>query len=169
MRILVIASIALLALQPTALAAAKLQPDEVPEFRLRARVLNFGGQAPEGKKFSFGLAGVSGTAEGSQWCTEIKFGRPQAEATLKGYPAIYMSGWPVVLRLTVQGAADPTLVEAELTLAETGGVVKLSGELFGPSLGILVWRDDQRRPPAFTSMSRTGSDGGSMMALNPAR
>jgi len=150
MRILVIASIALLALQPTALAAAKLQPDEVPEFRLRARVLSFGGQAPEGKKVSFGLAGVSGTAEGSQWCTEIKFGRPQAEATLKGYPAIYMAGWPVVLRLTVQGAADPTLVEAELTLAETGGVVKLSGELFGPSLGILVWRDDQRRPQAAT-------------------
>jgi hypothetical protein len=150
MRILVIASIALLALPPTALAAAKLQPDEVPEFRLRARVLSFGGQAPEGKKVSFGLAGVSGTAEGSQWCTEIKFGRPQAEATLKGYPAIYMSGWPVVLRLTVQGAADPTLVEAELTLAETGGVVKLSGELFGPSLGILVWRDDQRRPQAAT-------------------
>ena len=80
----------------------------------------------------------------------MKFGRPQAEATLKGYPAIYMSGWPVVLRLTVQGAADPTLVEAELTLAETGGVVKLSGELFGPSLGILVWRDDQRRPQAAT-------------------
>ena len=150
MRILVIASIALLALQPAALAAPKLQPDEVPEFRLRARVLSFGGQAPEGKKVSFGLAGVSGTAEGSQWCTEIKFGRPQAEATLKGYPAIYMSGWPVVLRLTVQGAADPTLVEAELTLAETGGVVKLSGELFGPSLGILVWRDDQRRPQAAT-------------------
>ncbi len=150
MRILVIASIALLALQPVALAAPKLTPEEVPEFRLRARVLSFGGQTPEGKKFSFGLAGVSGTAEGSQWCAEIKFGRPQAEATLKGYPAIYMSGWPVVLRLTVQGAADPTLVEAELTLAETGGVVKLSGELFGPSLGILVWRDDQRSPQAAT-------------------
>ena len=43
-----------------------------------------------------------------------------------------------------------TLVEAELTLAETGGVTKLTGDLFGPSMGILVWRDDQRRPQAAT-------------------
>jgi len=150
MRILAIASIAVLALQPVTLAASKLKPEEVPEFRLRARVLKLGGQPSEGTAFSFGLAGVSGTAEGNQWSTEIKFGGPQADATLKGYPAMYMAGWPVVLRLTVPGAADPTLVEAELTFAETSGVVRLSGELFGPSLGILVWRDDQRRPQAAT-------------------
>ncbi len=99
MRILVSAGLALLIFPPATLAASKLKPEEIPEFRLRVRVLNIGGQSPEGKKISFGLAGVSGTADGSQWSTEIKFGRPQAEATLKGYPAMYMSSWPIVLRL----------------------------------------------------------------------
>jgi hypothetical protein len=150
MRTLVIAGVVVLAVQSATLAASKLKPEEVPEFRLRARVTSIGGQLPEGKKLSFGLAGVSGTAAGSQWSAELKFGRPQAEATLQGYPAIYMRGWPIVLRLTVQGAVDPTRVEAELTPMETGGAVKLSGDLFGPSLGILVWRDDQRRPQAAT-------------------
>lgn len=71
MRTLVSAGLVLFAFQPATLAASKLKPEKIPEFRLRARVLNIGGQAPEGKKSSFGLAGVSGTAEGSQWSTEI--------------------------------------------------------------------------------------------------
>jgi hypothetical protein len=150
MRVLAVAGLALLALAPAARAASQLKPEEVPEFRLQARVLAIGGQAPEGKKFSFGLAGVNGTAAGSQWSTQLGFGRPQAEATLKGYPAMYLPGWPIVLRLTVQGVVDPTLVEAELTFAEKAGTVKLCGELFGPSLGILVWRDEQRLPQAAT-------------------
>ena len=59
---------------------------------------------------------------------------------------MYMPGWPVVLRLTVQAAVDPTFVEAELKFSESDSTVRLSGELFGPSLGILVWR--RRQSPA---------------------
>ena len=150
MRIPVVAGLAILVLPSLVLAASKLKPEELPEFQLRARVASLGGQVPEGKKFSFALAGVNGTAEGNQWSAQIKFGQPQAGATLKGYPAIYMPGWPLVLRLTVRGVVDPTLVEAELKFAESADVVKLSGELFGPSLGILVWRDEQQRPHAAT-------------------
>ena len=150
MRIAIVVGLAVFALSSTLLAESKLNPEEVPEFQLKARLLKIGGEVPEGKKFSFGLAGVSGTAMGSSWSPAIKFGHAQAEATLKGYPAIYMPGWPVALRLTVQGVVDPTLVEAELKFMESASVVKLSGELFGPSLGILVWRDAERRPQAAT-------------------
>ncbi len=150
MRIPVVAGLAIFVLPSILLAGSKLKPEELPEFQLRVRVVSLGGQTPEGKKFSFALAGVDGAAEGSGWSARIKFGRPQAQATLKGYPAIYMPGWPLVLRLTVQGVVDPTLVEAELNFTDTADAVKLSGELFGPSLGILVWRDEQRRPHAAT-------------------
>ena len=150
MRIPVIVGLAILSLPSMLLADSKLKPEDVPEFQLRARVLKIGGQVPDGKKFSFGLAGTSGTAVGNSWSTAIRFGRPQAEATLKGYPAIYMRGWPLVVRLTVQGVVDPTLIEAELKFTDSTEVVKLSGELFGPSLGILVWRDAERRPQAAT-------------------
>ncbi len=150
MRIPVVVGLAILTLPSAARAESKLKPEEVPEFQLRARVLKIGGQAPTGKTFSLALAGASGAAAGSSWSTAIKFGRPQAEATLKGYPAIYMPGWPLVLRLTVQGVVDPTLVEAELKFMGSADTAKLSGELCGPSLGILVWRDAGRRPQAAT-------------------
>ncbi len=150
MRIPVVVGVAILSLPSILLADPKLEPEEVPEFQLRVRVLKISGQVPEGRKFSFALAGVNGTSEGNSWSTAIRFGRPQAEATLKGYPAIYMPGWPVVVRLTVQGVGDPTLIEAELKFTDPAKVVKLSGELFGPSLGVLVWRDTERRPQAAT-------------------
>ena len=150
MRISVVTGLAILTLPSILLAGSKLKPEEVPEFQLRARVLKVGGQVAEGKKFSFTLAGRRGTAEGSEWSPTIEFGRPQAAATLKGYPAMYMPGWPIVLRLTAQGVVDPTLVEAELKFTGSADAVKLSGELFGPSLGILIWRDAERRPQAAT-------------------
>ena len=88
------------ALPSVVAAGSGLKPDQVPEFRLRARVVRVAGQVPEGQAYTFALAGANATARGSAWSTEIKFSRPQAEATLKGYPAIYLPAWPVVLRLT---------------------------------------------------------------------
>ena len=150
MRFSVIVGLVVFVFSSTMAAGSKLKPTEVPEFEVRARVVKIGNQVPEGKKFSCTLAGGSITAEGSQWSRWVTFDHLDAKKALKGYPAIYMPGWPVVLKLTVGGVIDPTVVEVELKFSESTDPVTLSGELFGPSLGILVWRDDERRPQAAT-------------------
>ncbi len=149
----VLLATALVASMPgMALAQSMLKPEEVLTFQLRARIIAVGGQAPDGRKFSvrFGVQGPTATAAGNKWCDWLKFKRPQVEATLKGYPAIYMRGYPVVVKLEFGGVADPTAVEGELEFEETEEVVKLSGELFGPSLGILIGRDEDKKPYAAT-------------------
>jgi hypothetical protein len=135
---------------PSLSAGSKLKPEEVPEFQMRARVVKCGNQVPEAKKFSFTLAGGSMTATGSQWSPRLTFDHLVAWRILKGYPAMYMPGWPVVLHLSVGGGVDPTTVEVELKFTESPAPVTLTGELFGPTLGILLWRDADRRAQAAT-------------------
>ncbi|MBM4040938.1 MAG: hypothetical protein FJ290_20760 [Planctomycetes bacterium] len=129
-----------------------LRPGDVPTFQLRARVAKAGGEEPGNTKFTFrfGVPGKAEAAVGNAWCEWLKFGPDQAEATLKGYPAIYMRGFPVVVRLSVAPVADPTLVEAELKLDETGETTSLRWELFGGSAGFLLWRDEAKKPHAAT-------------------
>ena len=131
---------------------ADLKPEEVPGFRLRAHVVTVGGEQPDGRKFSFRFSagGKQAAAEGKAWSDWLPFEREQIEATLKGYPAIYLKGWPVVVRLLVGGVVDPTVVEAELKFDGTSEPIKLAGELFGPRLGILLWRDEAGKPKAAT-------------------
>jgi hypothetical protein len=140
-----------LAVPGAAAAQTKLLPEDAPTFQLRARVVAQGSQAPAGKKFTFRLSGpgnpVSTTGDG--WSDWLKFGREQVEATLKGYPAVYLRGYPVVVILQVEGVVDPTRVEAELKFDEGGDPTKLAGELFGPNFGILLWRED-KKPRAAT-------------------
>lgn len=127
-------------------------PDDVPAFRLRARVMSIAGAPPDGKTFTFrwSVPGDPVQSKASDWSPPLAFASSQIEATLKGYPAMYLKGYPVVVHLQVQGVVDPTTVEAELTFEEGGDAVKLVGELFGPSLGILIWRDDRKTPQAAT-------------------
>ena len=81
---------------PLASLRADLKPEEVPRFRLRAHVVTVGGERPDGRKFSFrfNTGGKSSAAEGNAWSDWLPFEREQIEATLKGYPAIYLKGWP---------------------------------------------------------------------------
>ena len=74
----------------------------------------------------------------------------QATKTVSVYPAPYIKAWPVVLRMTLSGVADPTLVEAELKLEETEESLTLVWDLFGPQMGMLLWRDSDNRPHAST-------------------
>lgn len=130
----------------------ELVPGDVPPFRLRARVVLAGRQPPQGKGFRFGFS-VSPqrvTAQESAWSDWLSFGPSEIEATLKGYPAIYLRGYPVVVKLHVADAVDPTVVEAELNFEESAEVFRLKGELFGPTLGILVWRNADKKPQAAT-------------------
>lgn len=128
-----------------------LKPDDAPTFQLRARVVSLASKPPDGKKFKFQLSVPAPTAAaaGSEWSDWLKFGADQVTATLKGYPGLYLRGYPVVVKLQVAGVVDPTRIEVEVKFDEGGDPVKLKGELFGPSLGILIWRED-KKPQAAT-------------------
>jgi hypothetical protein len=94
--IIVSHSFALRAAQTGGLAA-----EEVPTFQLRGRVLSIDGRTPPSQTFTFHL-GVSSavvTTTGVRWSEWLKYERPQVEATLKGYPPIYLSGFPVLVGL----------------------------------------------------------------------
>ncbi len=127
-----------------------LRTEDVPTFQLRARVVSAGGEAKAQKKYTFRLRGLNAAAPLGEWSDWLKFERAQAEATLKDYPAMYARGFPVVVKLHVDGVVDPTHVEAELRVDETGEIVPSRAELFGPSFGFLLWRDDQKKPHAAT-------------------
>jgi hypothetical protein len=58
--------------------------------------------------------------------------------------------FPVRIKLIVGGVAALTSVDAELTFDEPGNPAVLKGVLFGPSLGILLSRDDRGRPQVIT-------------------
>jgi hypothetical protein len=116
-------------------------------------VVSVGGQAPSSQTFTFQFEALPGspvTAAGSAWSDWLTFGAPQVQATLSTYPATSRPGFPVVLRLDVSGVVDPTQVEVEVRLDETGATIPLHGELFGSRLGILLWRDDSKAPHAGT-------------------
>ncbi len=131
---------------------ADVKLEDVPTFQVRSRIVSVGGNEPAGQQFSlrYDVGGPTVTVEGGAWSKWLPFGQEQIEATLKGYPAIYLKGWPVVVRLVVGGVIDPTVVEAELKFDGAEQPVALSGELLGPRLGVLVWRDDTGRPHAAT-------------------
>src|SRR5262249_23094293 len=65
---------------------------------------------------------------------------------------IYLHGYPVVTHLSVSPVVDPTRVEAELKFDEADEVFRMEGELFGPNLGILIYRDDKK--PKAATMAR---------------
>lgn len=134
----------LILLLPTLVhAQAKLQPKDVPQFQVRARVTSHGGAAPDKAKFAFrfGVPSEGIKSAGGDWSEWMTFGDKQIEATLKGYPALYMRSWPIVVRLSVSPISDPTIVEAELKFAGSDEAIPLKGELFGPNLGILIWKE----------------------------
>src|SRR5258706_1826681 len=97
-------------------ARGALTTEQVPAFKLRARVTP---AKPESKfVFRFEVPGASANTTGEEWSAWLRFERPQIEATLKGYPALYMNGFPVVVKLHVDGVVGPTVVEAELKFDE---------------------------------------------------
>lgn len=116
----------------TSRAEAQLKPEDVPGFQLRTRITSVGGEKPDGKKFTFrfGVPSEPVTSTGDAWTEWLTFGRPQIEATLRGYPAIYMKGYPLVTHLSVSGVADPSLVEAELKFDGANDVISMKAELW---------------------------------------
>ncbi len=137
----------LLALLTLALPTrASIDPAKIPLFQWRARITSTGGAAPAAdKKFSFSLTGVEGsvTTTGDAWSAWTAFTRANA-ATSVGqhiYPNVYMNDFPLVLHLGIPGAADPTLVEAEIKFDGSDTAIPLSGDLFTGDLGVMIYKE----------------------------
>ena len=135
------AVLALLLLSSIPHSVLALQVTDVPTFRLRVRVASVGGMDPTGHKFAIHLQTLAAEADGQNWSPWLVYDAPQVSKTLKLYPNAYLQGWPVILRVQINGISDPTHVMAELSFDETGKVVPLEFSLFGPNMGIVLWRD----------------------------
>ena len=168
---------------------AGVPAEQVPTFRLRARVVSSGSPTNRPGKCVFTLTGISASvlSQGSDWCPWLEFDRAAARSAVgpRAYPNSNLRGFPVVLHLNISGIRDPATVEAELQFVSfnppanpaseekvgqtadpvvaklaaelavdapvgSNGAVRLRAELFGPSLGILLWRDEQQAPRAAT-------------------
>jgi hypothetical protein len=127
----------------------QMSAQDVPTFQMRARIVTQGGQPPPAKKFVFRLEVPKSppqTVFGADWSEWMTFARSDAEALLKSQ----VNSYPVRLRMRINGVVDPTVVEAELKLDETGETIKLGAELFNPFMGLVLWRDGNKRPHAAT-------------------
>ena len=129
-----------------------LQPSDVPTFRIRARVLSLGGMDPTGHKFPIHLQTLTGEA-GKDWSPWLIYDAAQAPRSLGLYPNPYLRDWPLVLKVQINGISDPTRVAAEVSFDETGKVVPLEWLLFGPNMGILLWRDASDRSAHAATMA----------------
>jgi len=130
-----------------------LQVTDVPTFRIRFRVISVGGKEPAGHKFPIHLQTLTAEAEGPNWSPWLVYDAPQASKSLKLYPNAYLKGWPLIVRVQIDGISDPTLVVAELRFDETGKVVPLEFSLFGPNMGIVLWRDGADRAAQAATMA----------------
>src|SRR5882762_2465040 len=136
---------------PTGVLA--LQATDVPTFRIRVRVISVGGMEPTGHKFPIHLQTLTAEADGQNWSPWLVYDAPQASKSLGLYPNPYLRNWPLVLRVQINGISDPTRVVAELSFDETGQVVPLEWNLFGPNMGLLLWRDASDRTAHAATMA----------------
>src|SRR5713226_3181644 len=95
-----------------------LQARDVPTFRIRVRVLSVGGKDARGHKFPIRFQTLSAEADGQDWSPWLVYDAAQASKSLALYPNLYIGDWPVVLRLQINGIADPTRISAELSFDE---------------------------------------------------
>ena len=135
---------------PLVALQAGVKPETVPTFKLRARALSLGGEAPTDKTFKFSVQGLKGgvASKGVEWSEALVFDAAAAAAAVKRYPNNYMRGWPLVVKLSVNPVVEPTKVEAEVKFDEGGKAFVARGELYGRSLGVLVWREADEQPRA---------------------
>src|SRR6266852_9498097 len=130
-----------------------LKAPDVPTYRIRVRVISVGGKDAKGHKYPIHFQTLSAEADDQSWSPWLVYDAAQASKSLGLYPNLYLRDWPVVLTLQINGIADPTRVSAELSFNETGKVVPLEWELFGPNMGILLWRDASDRTAHAATMA----------------
>jgi hypothetical protein len=131
----------------------RINPSDVPTFRLRARVIHVEGNAPARVSFKYrwfppGKIEVSSTT--NQWSSWLTYTVRDAQKGLLAYP---MNGWhrfPMIVKLRVSPVSDPTDINVELRFDGDSRTFRMSAQLFGPDLGMMVWRDQTGRSEVAT-------------------
>jgi len=128
---------------------------QVPLFRMRARVTRTGGHSPSAQSFAFrwSVGRETVKARGNAWSPWLDFTGADVKIALRTYPNLYLRRFPVVLRLQVSPVTNPTAVDVQIRFPRTAGKAKLHADLFGPTLGILVWRDGNSGAPRAATMA----------------
>ncbi|HHK41061.1 MAG TPA: hypothetical protein ENJ50_01480, partial [Planctomycetaceae bacterium] len=126
-----------------AVARGRLDVEQLPEYDIRARVVQLEGKDPQQDQtvvFYFYPDRAAHRATGSQWCPWVRIDRQKMAAQLHRYPNTHLRGWPYVSGVRVQPIVDPTRIEVEVRFVENGQVVRIEATLSGPQLGLLLWR-----------------------------
>lgn len=141
----------LLVVSPFTRVEGKIAADDVPTFRLRARVTAINGKTPA-KTFTLTLGHGTCTVAGSAWSGELAFTREDAAAALATYPNSYLNGYPLVTGLTIEGVEDTSTVDGEIRLdaVPRGAPLRFTARLYNSRLGLLCWREADRAPRAGT-------------------
>ncbi|HET9178129.1 MAG TPA: hypothetical protein VFQ24_07200 [Terriglobia bacterium] len=129
-----------------------LQAQQIPLFSLRAQVSQAGGSTPS-QTFTFKFSSQTARMQGNAWSPWIEFSSAEAEAALQSYSNRVRHRFPIVLTLAISPVVDPTLVNVQVRFSQPASTVDLHGELFGPTLGIMVWRDTDTNAPRVATMA----------------
>ncbi|HEX5412399.1 MAG TPA: hypothetical protein VFZ27_11145 [Terriglobia bacterium] len=127
---------------------AALKAQQIPLFSIRAQVTQAGGNAPS-QTFTFKFASETAKTQGNAWSPWLEFSSANAEA------AFQRAGrhFPIKLALVIAPVVNPTLVNVQVRLSLPASTIDLRGELFGPRLGIMVWRDADTNAPRVATMA----------------
>ena len=125
---------------------------DVPDYKVRVKVTSINGQAPVADKqnFSLSLAGnpTAVSFSGADWSAWVASTRDGIEKAVTTYPNSYNSYWQVVTGLSVSAAPAidpfPTIKLQVESAIEGGETSSTEAELFGPSVGLLLWKNDPK-------------------------
>ncbi|HEV2248226.1 MAG TPA: hypothetical protein VGW37_16380, partial [Terriglobia bacterium] len=128
---------------------------QIPLFSIRAQVAKAGGNTPSTQSFVFGLNSSKQTvrAQGNAWSPWLEFTSAEAEAAPQMFANRARHNFPIALSLGIAPVVDPTLVNVQVRFSGQASTVELHGELFAPSLGIMVWRDAGTNAPQVATMA----------------
>jgi hypothetical protein len=131
----------------------RISPSDVPTFKLRARVTSVAHNGVGDVSFSYQWFPPRDSEVHSLanlWSPWLTYTIEDAKRGLLAYP---MNGWhqfPMIVKLRLSPVTDPTDIDVELTFDGESRAFRMTAELFGPDLGIMVWRDQAGRPQAAT-------------------
>ncbi|MCA8831100.1 type 1 glutamine amidotransferase family protein [Hymenobacter pini] len=132
-------------LLPVPLAAAPAAKD-VPDYRVRVRILRVQGKAPAAaQSFSLSLTGNTQVVSfrGTAWSGWVASTRAGIEQVLASYNNANNAFWQVATnaRVTPTGAAPFPTLKAQVQCVIVGGETSTTeAELFGSNLGLILWK-----------------------------
>ncbi|RPD47692.1 hypothetical protein DNI29_09595 [Hymenobacter sediminis] len=130
-------------------ASAAPTAKDVPNYRVRVRVISVQGKAPAPTQvFGLTLAGNAQSVRfaGSGWSAWVSSTRAGIEQALAAYNNANNPFWQVTTSLSVAPATPttpfPTLTLQVQSAVDGGETSTTPAELFGPNVGVILWRTD---------------------------